>query len=147
MVRREIRSTGSQVRSSFFTRMKHSALLSTYNHMADLHEWLSRLKNYGERVASQYMSGAQQTEGLPGELRVKGEMMDQAHQALDPQVQLMQPMAPAPAMAPYAPASSGYTPIGGQNALDQLYQGHPPDLRQRPRSTGVTMKQDSGPGF
>jgi len=115
------------------------------NDMADLHEWLARLKNYGERVASQYMNGAQETQGLPAELAAKRQMMQQAQTALAP---TDQQVAPAPMMQPYAPAQSGYQPIGGQNALDQLYQGHPPDLRKpRYSGNGVTTKQDSGPGF
>lgn len=96
--------------------------------MADLSEWLGRLKDYGERVASQYMNSAQQTEGLPGELAAKRQMMQQAQTALDPQVQ---PTPAQPMMAPYAPPQSGYTPIGGENALRQLYAGHPPNLLKR----------------
>ena len=113
--------------------------------MAGLHDWLARLKQYGENVAHQYMNGAQETSGLPGELAAKRQMMDQARVALQPTDQMVQP---APTMQPYAPAQSGYQPIGGQNALDQLYQGHPPDLR-KPRfsNQGLTTKQDSGPGF
>ena len=123
--------------------------------MADLHEWLSRLKQYGERVASQYMNGAQETQGLPAELAAKRQMMQQAQTALDPQMAPVpttgdraSSLSPQPMMQPYAPAQSGYQPIGGQNALDQLYQGHPPDLRKpRYAGSGVTTKQDSGPGF
>jgi hypothetical protein len=98
-----------------------------------LHDWLTRLKDYGENVASQYMNSAQQTERLPGELAAKRQMMSQARQALAPdsQVAPSPAPAPAPAMTPYAPASNGYTPIGGENALQQLYAGRPPDLRRR----------------
>jgi hypothetical protein len=92
--------------------------------MASMHDWLQRLKDYGERVANSYMSSSQQTSGLPGELAAKQGMIDQ----------VAQPQAQAPAiapvgLAPYEHVSPGYAPIGGTNALQQLYSGRAPKLR------------------
>jgi hypothetical protein len=57
-----------------------------------MHDWLQRLKDYGERVANSYMSSSQQTSGLPGELAAKQGMIDEA-----------QPVAPAQPPAGRAP--------------------------------------------
>jgi hypothetical protein len=93
--------------------------------MASMHDWLQRLKDYGERVANSYMSSSQQTSGLPGELAAKQGMIDEAQPAAPAQP----PMQAQPTLAPYEHVSPGYAPIGGANALSQVYAGRAPKLR------------------
>jgi hypothetical protein len=93
--------------------------------MASMHDWLQRLKDYGERVANSYMSSSQQTSGLPGELAAKQGMIDQ----VAPSAPAQPPMQAQPTLAPYEHVSPGYAPIGGTNALQQLYSGRAPKLR------------------
>lgn len=123
--------------------------------MADLSGWLNKVKQYGQRVANDYMSAGQQASGIGNELAGKARSMDQARVALgqQPVTQEMQqqyapPVAPADSLelSPYDKVNPGYRPIGGANALRQLYQGNPPNLRRQSGST-TTTKQDSGPGF
>ena len=87
--------------------------------------WLQRAKAYGQNLYNDVRSGLDETSGLPDELRAKGEMMQQARQALgqDPQV------APGvnPVMEPYAPR---------QRMLSRPMSG----------STSV-LRKDAGPGF
>jgi hypothetical protein len=92
-----------------------------------MHDWLQRLKAYGERVANSYMSSSQQTSGLPGELAAKQGMIDQMAPQDAPPAQ--PPMQAQPTLAPYEHVSPGYAPIGGANALGQLYAGRAPKLR------------------
>lgn len=99
--------------------------------MADLSEWLSKLKDYGKNIASDYMGAGQQAASLPSELAAKTGMMDQGRTALgmDPVAQSAQTDTQVqPALAPYEHVNPGYAPIGGASALRRTLAGSPPKL-------------------
>jgi hypothetical protein len=116
--------------------------------MADFHQWIDRLKDYGHRVAQTYASGLAESAGLGRELAGKQQQVQQYNDVYAPDTQVMPgpPAAMPQGLAPYAPPRQGYAPLPtapGDAALQQLYAGHPPDLRNQ----GVTQKSGSRGGF
>lgn len=110
--------------------------------MADWKEWLKRGQDWAGRTVGAYKAADQQANGLGGELAAKAQMVDQGRAAL------AEPMAiptAAPAMSDYgmSPLTSvnpGYQPIGGENALRDLYAGHPPALLPSPAAKRPLIK-------
>jgi len=109
--------------------------------MADWKEWLNKGKDWATRTAGAYKSADQQSNDLGNELAAKKQMVDQGRIAL---AEPIQGAAPAePAMADYGSGdlvNPGYRPIGGENALRDLYAGHPPALLPSPAAKRPLMK-------
>ena len=104
--------------------------------MADWKDWLNKGKQWVSDTAGGYQSAGNQASGLGAELGAKAQQMDENRKALSQDPGVAPSMVPAPA-SPVSPTdldqvNPGYQPIGGQNAVDQLYAGKPPALLPSP---------------
>src|SRR5258705_11964567 len=75
--------------------------------MADISQWLGRLKEYGQRVLNDYSSAGDQASTMGGELAGKARSMDMAREAPGQETQV-------------APGDIGQTPAAALPSLENM---------------------------